>query len=347
MSKFYNSIRLLGEYFNKVRLGNGEPINILGTSLLNLLNEEIEKELKSVCHFKKDQFSDVLLSQIALNGTLLKPRFKTEFEVFLTHIRQCLIEIESLTVKTKAFLLMILDLNFSNFKNTAMESSLEKLYNKYLMDSGEKVKESAPQENGKKSPPTKVPPMRVERKSESYHRNGGPRSPLKTSQPTRKSEPPSHSYRAEKKPQVPSSPTTRTPTTQKFSPPQKKISPKDLRNRTRERVAPQSPPVSPKAIEKGINKLNIEPKVQNNVDENILRQQNSSETSPVNTMIKSKPQPPPLAVNAANKVYFKEENSENLSWNGDASFEDDPDATIESPRVNQYSSSFLNFLSNN
>jgi hypothetical protein len=243
---------------------------------------------------------------------------------------------------------MILDLNFINFKNTAMESSLEKLYNKYLIENGEKVnqkREESAQENGKKSPPTKAP-VRVERKSESYHRNGGPtpRSPLKTSPPTRKSEPPSHSYRPEKKPQVPPSPTSRTPTTQKFSPPQKKISPKDLRNRTRER-----PPVSPKAIEKGINKLNIEStkQVQNNVDENILRQQNSSETSPVNTMIKSKPQPPPIAVNAANKVYFKEENSENLSWNGDASFEDDPEATIESPRVNQYSSSFLNFLSNN
>jgi hypothetical protein len=67
MTKFYNSIRLLGEYYNKVRLGNGEPINILGTSMLNLLNEEIEKELKNVCHFKKDQFSDVLLSQVRLS----------------------------------------------------------------------------------------------------------------------------------------------------------------------------------------------------------------------------------------------------------------------------------------
>jgi hypothetical protein len=240
---------------------------------------------------------------------------------------------------------MILDLYYTNFKNTAMESSLEKLYNKYLIENGEKVQENV-QENGSRKVVPQSPskaPARGERKSESYHKNGtqpAPRSPLKTSPPTRKSEP--HSYRPEKKTQVP--PPSRTPT-QKFSPPQKKISPKDLRNRTRER-----PPVSPKAIEKGINKLNIEssPKqVQNNVEENILRQQNSSETSPVNTMIKSKPQPPPINVNAANKVYFKEENSENLSWNGETSFEDDPDATIESPRVNQYSSSFLNFLSNN
>jgi hypothetical protein len=70
MNKFYNSIRLLGECFNKMRLANLEPINILGTSLLNLLNAEIEKELKSVCHFKNDQFSDVLLSQVRFDNNL-------------------------------------------------------------------------------------------------------------------------------------------------------------------------------------------------------------------------------------------------------------------------------------
>jgi hypothetical protein len=65
MSKFYNSIRLLGEFYNKARISNGNPINILSTSLLNLLNVELEKELKNVCHFKNDQFSELLLGQVS------------------------------------------------------------------------------------------------------------------------------------------------------------------------------------------------------------------------------------------------------------------------------------------
>src|SRR5690349_5772586 len=44
MNKFYNSIKLLGEYFNKARLTNGSAINIIGQSMLNLLNVELEKE---------------------------------------------------------------------------------------------------------------------------------------------------------------------------------------------------------------------------------------------------------------------------------------------------------------
>ena len=64
MNKFYNSIRLLGEYYNKARISNGSSINILATSLLNLLNVEMEKELKNVLHFKNEQFSELLLDQV-------------------------------------------------------------------------------------------------------------------------------------------------------------------------------------------------------------------------------------------------------------------------------------------
>lgn len=69
MSKFYNSIRLLGEFYNKARISNGNPINILSTSLLNLLNVELEKELKNVLHFKNDQFSELLLGQVSIQYT--------------------------------------------------------------------------------------------------------------------------------------------------------------------------------------------------------------------------------------------------------------------------------------
>lgn len=65
MSRFYNSIRLLGEYFNKARLSNGVPINIIGQSLLNLLNVELEKELRNICHLKHDEFAKLVLSQVS------------------------------------------------------------------------------------------------------------------------------------------------------------------------------------------------------------------------------------------------------------------------------------------
>lgn len=64
MEKFYNSIKLLGEYFNKARLQNGFPINIIGQSLLNLLNVELEKELRNICHLKNDHFAKLVLSQV-------------------------------------------------------------------------------------------------------------------------------------------------------------------------------------------------------------------------------------------------------------------------------------------
>jgi hypothetical protein len=64
MNKFYNSIKLLGEYFNRARITNGSPINIIGQSLLNLLNVELEKEMKNMLHFKNDDFAALILTQV-------------------------------------------------------------------------------------------------------------------------------------------------------------------------------------------------------------------------------------------------------------------------------------------
>lgn len=261
---------------------------------------------------------------------------------------------------------MILDLYYSNFNHTNLENCIEKLYNKYLDDShSEKVQRKKDteesrvpvkkQENGKVHATTsRKAPVKIERRSESvsYSRSVPPKSPTKASSPSGKSEP-HYYYRSQS-----SQPPQRTPQ-KNSSQPYKKISPKELQNRVRTSPQPASSK-SPKAlfkVEKELDKLNIEaaksppqqqqqsPKhVQANGDENILRQQNSSEnSSPINTL---KPKPPPTNNNSNSKVYFREENSENLSWNGETSFEDDPDA-VESPRVNQYSNSFLNFLSNN
>lgn len=131
--------------------------------------------------------------------------------------------------------------------------------------------------------------------------------------------------------------------------PQKKTSPQELRSKkspptakgsnvaaqrtesAQQQESSNSPPLTP----------DLSPQNGNN-DENILRQQNSRSSTPSSTA-------PSTKYKANNKVYFREENVENLTWNGETSFDgdvEDPDAST-SPKVNPYSSSFLNFLSSN
>lgn len=122
----------------------------------------------------------------------------------------------------------------------------------------------------------------------------------------------------------------------------KKISPQELRNkksqssRCRSGVDNPSIKITMKIEAPTTSDLSQQ---QNGNDENILRQQNSHNLTPPSAKCK-----PP------NKVYFREENVENLSWNNDEATHDrdaeDPDQST-SPQVNPYSSSFLNFLSSN
>lgn len=80
MNKFYNSIRLLGEYFNRARLPSGSAINIIGQSMLNLINVELEKELRNICHLKSDEFARLVLSQV--NELRLDSLFLEMYERF-------------------------------------------------------------------------------------------------------------------------------------------------------------------------------------------------------------------------------------------------------------------------
>lgn len=64
LAKFHNSLKLLGGVFNKLRTAQGQTYNILGQSLLKMLNLELEKELKNVVHFKTDDFAKLVLSQV-------------------------------------------------------------------------------------------------------------------------------------------------------------------------------------------------------------------------------------------------------------------------------------------
>jgi hypothetical protein len=70
IEKFYNSINFLGALFNQMRLASGQTINIIGQSLLSLINIELEKELRTICHFNSDSFAKLVLSQVK------KPRKK-------------------------------------------------------------------------------------------------------------------------------------------------------------------------------------------------------------------------------------------------------------------------------
>jgi hypothetical protein len=70
MGKFYNSISLLGEYYNRKKLPNGQRIHILGQSLLVLLNSELEGEMnKSNAnndHVISKEFAKLILSQVII-----------------------------------------------------------------------------------------------------------------------------------------------------------------------------------------------------------------------------------------------------------------------------------------
>jgi len=275
---------------------------------------------------------------------------------------------------------MTLDLYYSNFNESSLEKSIEKVYEPYLLEcanqniskeikkseetekvikvssssSSSKVNGNSPSQQPTTSQKSTAP---SERKYE--RQSSVPKSPVKPLRPPlRKSEPvyQSNSNSTNSHHHTPRSHSV--PQTQQYNKsPQKKISPKELRTRTNSnnKTSPRNDKgstISPRALQKvesAIDKLQIkssneikqtsntsEPDVplSANDDNLILKQQNSNGSS-----VKSKN-------SGTSKVYFKEENVENLSWNGETSFED-PENPADPTSPNQYSSSFLNFLSNN
>lgn len=126
-NRLYNSITLLGEYYHRVRLADNAPITILGDSLLNLLTREIN----DVTVVMSTRLARLVLSQITLNGEIMRTRHKTEIDQLLYHVRRHLIMQPALTAKVKAMLLMVLDLFYSHFKHVGHE--LEAMYTEYLV----------------------------------------------------------------------------------------------------------------------------------------------------------------------------------------------------------------------
>lgn len=131
VAKFHNSIILLGEFYNRLKLNNNNPVLILGQSLLELL----EKELILILDKKEpltSEFGKVILTQITQNGSLFKVHHEKQFNAVLDLIRRCLIEIRQCSDKTRAFLLMSLDVLYSNF-NRSVFQIVQSVYASYLV----------------------------------------------------------------------------------------------------------------------------------------------------------------------------------------------------------------------
>ncbi|XP_020818176.1 GATA zinc finger domain-containing protein 14 [Drosophila serrata] len=126
-NRLYNSITLLGEYYHRVRLADNAPITILGESLLDLLT----RELNDTSVVLGTRIARLVLSQITLNGEIMRQRHKVEIDLLLFHVRRHLIMQPALTAKVKAMLLMVLDLFYSHFKHIGHD--LEAMYTDYLV----------------------------------------------------------------------------------------------------------------------------------------------------------------------------------------------------------------------
>lgn len=64
IDKFYNSITLLGECYNKMRLSSGIPIMILGVSLINVLKSEVDEVLNSNDSVISEKLANLVLTQV-------------------------------------------------------------------------------------------------------------------------------------------------------------------------------------------------------------------------------------------------------------------------------------------
>lgn len=220
-------------------------------------------------------------------------------------MRRVLIEIPTLSSKTKAYFLMTIDLFYSNLGSG---SALEKMYQKFLMedfkvslDSKDEKKPTKPaEENIRKNLKLqiKVPDQRELNSPSSMSSKTPPRSPKKKTSP--------NGLKTIK------SPTRRTSSVSVDS---SKRNEDKLRNETNKTYINKEPSMLEQTA---------------NVENNPLRQQNSRSFNNRQTY---KP------------IYFREENVENLTWNGDS--DNEAEDSSKSPKAGYSTSDFLNFLSTN
>lgn len=323
-------------------------------------------------------------------------------------IRKCLIEIPNLSAKTKAFLLMTLDLYYSNFSSVG--SSLERMYQGFLIDengagdkdrNGQSENEKLPQSLEKLSVSRSKPPNLKLQIKKSESAKTLPTPPFRSSTGSTPSTPNSRNQAKrdfsappprQKNSRDFSAPPPRHANSRDFSaPPSKHANSRDYSAppsrpaNSRQKNGPKSPQktnyqnqnaTSPKSASRSVsaspqfrsysaskklspqeirskNSHQMNGRVEKpsdrainqpdqiissqnfNNDENILRPQNLTKQKANDSKENN------------SKVYFREENIENLTWNGESAIDcEDPESST-SPKVNPYSSSFLNFLSSN
>lgn len=256
---------------------------------------------------------------------------------------------------------MTLDLYYSNFTNVG--DALTQMYQTFLSD--DSIKKPSKTENGAivnlenevqkhYSPPDRLslPPNC---KSEGPQIRIVYKAPIRSASVKLSNGNPESNHRASQKSQQ-KSPRTPPESPTKTSPQEIKNSPRDLR--AKKSVSPRNeindtninaassarreilPDTTRGEQTLALTTNSSNPNIPSSgEDVNILKQQNSRSSS-LSASTKTR-------LSSTSKVYFREENVENLSWdNSSTSFDENPD-DLTSPKENPYSSSFLNFLGNN
>lgn len=167
---FFNSITLLGEYHSRELDNRGAPFAPIANGLCEALATEVCYRIDNYKQIKlkqtESEFAKLLLTQITLNGRLLRTHQPTSIDNLLFEMRRFLIEVPTLEDTTKAFLMMSFDLYYQNFKG--LGAKLEKLYTQFLLnfDSPEtnegNSEQTPPSENQKKQINPSPPPSQIQ-----------------------------------------------------------------------------------------------------------------------------------------------------------------------------------------
>lgn len=133
--KFYNSITLLGEYYNRYKTLKNEPMRVLGNTILKLLQEIIKDSPID------KKAAGVILTQITQNGNLLKDQHEEKSEDFILNVQRKLTE-PNLTEIVKVMLEMT-----AKIYNNSLTGGLIKKYTDLLSQPAQEVNVSPVQEN--------------------------------------------------------------------------------------------------------------------------------------------------------------------------------------------------------
>ncbi|KAG5861709.1 hypothetical protein JTB14_036471 [Gonioctena quinquepunctata] len=119
---FRNSVRILGEFFNKARLANGEPFTFMATPLVSYLEMLLESA--------QPQDIQLFTSQLYLNGSSIKAESPEKLTDLLNSVRLLLVSNEKLSTESKLWLLLSLD--GANNRFGLLPTELYKFYQNHI-----------------------------------------------------------------------------------------------------------------------------------------------------------------------------------------------------------------------